>query len=86
MEDGLPPNRTKTDATRCGCRVAWEHLKDVAQRPLRHKPRMSVKGGPGDTLEVGMDLKLGQVRSAMRNSGRCTGVEYWVGSVLCECP
>ena len=44
MEDGLPPNRTKADATRWGCRVAWEHLKDVAQPPLRHMPPMSVKG------------------------------------------
>ena len=26
-----------------------------------------------------MDLHVGQVRSAVRNSGKCPGVEYWVG-------
>ena len=79
VEDGLPPNRTKADATRWGCRVAWNHLKDALQPPLRHKPPMSVRGGPGDTLEVAMDLQQDHLRLAVRQSGNCPGVEFWVG-------
>ena len=29
VANGLPPNRTKADATRRGCRVAWDHLKEI---------------------------------------------------------
>ena len=29
VADGLPPNRTKADATRWGCRGAWDHLKEI---------------------------------------------------------
>ena len=29
VEDELPPNHTKADVTRWGCRVAWDHMKDV---------------------------------------------------------
>ena len=74
-EDGLPPNQTKTDATQWGCGVAWDHLKDAVQPPLRHRPPMAVKGAPGDTLEVAMDLHVVQVRSAVRNSAKCPGEE-----------
>ena len=79
VEDGLPPNRTKADATRWGCRVAWDHLKDAVEPPPRDRPPMAVKGGPGDTLQVAMDLHVDQVRSAVRNSGKCPVLEYWVG-------
>ena len=86
VADGLPPNRTKADATRWGCRVAWDHLKEIVQPRLKQRPPMAVRGGPGDTLEVAMDLQMEQVRSAVRHSGRCPGVEYWAGKPAPEAP
>ena len=59
--------------------MAWDHLKDVLQPPLRHKPPMIVRGGLGDTLEVAMDLRQDQVCSAVRRSVKCPGVEFRVG-------
>ena len=55
--------------------MAWDHLKHVVQPLLRHKAPMS---GPGDTLEVATDLKLEQLRSVVRNSRWCAGMEYSV--------
>ena len=64
-----------------GLHRGLEPLKGSVVAPAaRHRPPMSFKGGPGDTLEVAMDLKLDQVRCAARNLGRCAGMEYWVGT------
>ena len=75
VEDGVPPNRTKADATRWGCRVAWDHIKESVQPALRHTPPMSVTAGPGDKLEVAMDLRPEQVRSVVRQSSK----QAWIG-------
>ena len=79
VEDGLPPNRTKADATRWGYRVSWEHIKESMQPALRQPPPMYVRGGPGDNFEVAMDLRPHQVHSPVRQSGKHAGVEFWVG-------
>ena len=79
VEDGLQPSQTKADATRWGCRVAWDHVKELVQRTLRQRLPMSVREGPGDKLEVAMDLRPEQVRSVVRQSGKHAGVEFWVG-------
>ena len=86
VEDGLPPNHMKADATQWGGRVAWEDMKEVVQPPLRQRPPMAVRGAPGDKLEVAMDLTWDQVRSVVRSSGKCAGVEYWVGKPAPEPP
>ena len=70
IEDRLLPDCRKAQATRSDGRLAWEHLKDVVQPPPRRKLPILVKGGPGGTSEMAMDLKLEQVRSPVRNSGK----------------
>ena len=42
-------------------------------------PDVGQGGVPRDTLEVAMDLRQDQVRSAVRQSGKCPGVEFRVG-------
>ena len=41
-------------------------IKESVQPTLRQRPPMSVRGGPGDKLEVAMDLRPEQVRSVVR--------------------
>ena len=79
VEDGLPPNHTKADATRWGSCVPWEHMKEVVQPALQQRPLMAVRGGPGDKLEVSMDLTWDQVRSVVCSSGKYARVGYWMG-------
>ena len=50
VEDGLPPNQTKADATRWGCRVAWDHIKESVQPAMWQRPPMLVRGGRGGKL------------------------------------
>ena len=79
VENGLPPYWTKADATRWGCKVAWDHRKDIVQPALRQRPPMAVRGGPRDIVEVAMDLKQDQIRAVVCNLGRSPGIEDWVG-------
>ena len=45
--EGLSPKRTKADATRWVCGVAWQHVKEMMQPTPRKRPHMSIKWGPG---------------------------------------